>query len=91
MSLPAPFLQTLEGVVGFDKAAFEAVHASGETVTAIRVNPNKKPNQNLFEHTSPVPWCMHGHYLEARPSFTLDPNDLITQLKLIIDERNLQA
>ena len=74
MSLPAPFLQTLEGVVGFDKAAFEAVHASGETVTAIRVNPNKKPNQNLFEHTSPVPWCMHGHYLEARPSFTLDPN-----------------
>jgi len=74
LSLPTPFLQTLEGVVGFNKAAFEAVHASGETVTAIRVNPNKKPNQNLFEHTSPVPWCMHGHYLEARPSFTLDPN-----------------
>ena len=74
MSLPAPFLQTLEGVVGFNKAAFEAVHDSGETVTAIRVNPNKKPDQILFEHTSPVPWCTHGHYLEARPSFTLDPN-----------------
>ncbi len=41
MSLPAPFLQTLAGVVGFNKAAFEAVHTSGETVTAIRVNPNK--------------------------------------------------
>ena len=74
MSLPAPFLQTLEGVVGFDKAAFEAVHDSGETVTAIRVNPNKNPDQILFEHTSPVPWCKHGHYLNARPSFTLDPN-----------------
>lgn len=74
MSLPAPFLQTLEGVVGFNKAAFEAVHTSGETVTAIRVNPNKDPDQILFEHTSPVPWCTHGHYLEARPSFTLDPN-----------------
>lgn len=74
MSLPAPFLQTLEGVVGFNKAAFEAVHTSGETVTAIRVNPNKKPNQILFEHTSSVPWCTHGHYLEARPSFTLDPS-----------------
>ncbi|MEY4553109.1 MAG: hypothetical protein RL099_1437 [Bacteroidota bacterium] len=74
MSLPAPFLQTLEGVVGFNKAAFEAVHGSGETVTAIRVNPNKKPNQILFEHASSVPWCTHGHYLKARPSFTLDPN-----------------
>ena len=50
------------------------MHASGETVTAIRVNPNKNPDQILFEHTSPVPWCPHGHYLEARPSFTLDPN-----------------
>ena len=74
MSLPAPFLQTLEGVVGFNKAAFEAVHSSGETVTAIRVNPNKSPDQILFEHTSPVPWCPHGHYLNARPSFTLDPS-----------------
>jgi 16S rRNA C967 or C1407 C5-methylase (RsmB/RsmF family)/NOL1/NOP2/fmu family ribosome biogenesis protein len=74
LRLPAPFLQSLEGVVGFNKTAFEAVHDSGETVTAIRVNPNKKPDQILFEHTSPVPWCMHGHYLEARPSFTLDPN-----------------
>ncbi|MFM6969026.1 MAG: hypothetical protein ACKOWZ_01380, partial [Sediminibacterium sp.] len=74
MSLPTPFLQSLEGVVGYHKAAFEAVHASGETVTAIRVNPSKKPDQILFEHTSPVPWCPHGYYLEARPSFTLDPN-----------------
>jgi len=74
LSLPAPFLQTLEGVVGFNKAAFEAVHSSGETVTAIRVNPNKSPDQILFEHTSPVPWCPHGHYLNARPSFTLDPS-----------------
>ena len=74
MSLPAPFLQTLEGVVGFNKAAFEAVHISGETVTAIRVNPYKNPDQILFEHTSPVPWCKHGHYLNVRPSFTLDPS-----------------
>ena len=74
MPLPAPFLQSLEGVAGFDKAAFEAVHASGETVTAIRVNPNKKPDQILFEQTDSVPWCPYGHYLASRPSFTLDPN-----------------
>jgi 16S rRNA C967 or C1407 C5-methylase (RsmB/RsmF family)/NOL1/NOP2/fmu family ribosome biogenesis protein len=74
LSLPAPFLQSLEGVVGFNKTAFEAVHDSGKTVTAIRVNPKKHPNQILFEHRSPVPWCTHGHYLEARPSFTLDPS-----------------
>jgi len=74
LQLPAPFLQSLEGVVGFNKTAFEAVHDSGETVTAIRVNPFKNPDQILFEHTSPVPWCPHGHYLNARPSFTLDPN-----------------
>ena len=74
MSLPTPFLQSLEGVVGFEKAAFEAVHTSGETVTAIRVNPNKKPDQILFEQSNPVPWCPYGHYLEERPSFTLDPN-----------------
>ena len=74
MSLPAPFLQSLVGVAGFDKAAFEAVHASGETVTAIRVNPNKKPDQILFEQTDSVPWCPYGHYLASRPSFTLDPN-----------------
>ncbi len=74
MSLPTPFLQSLEGVVGFEKAAFEAVHTSGETVTAIRVNPNKKPDQILFQQTDPVPWCPYGHYLASRPSFTLDPN-----------------
>jgi len=81
LPLPAPFLQSLEGVVGFNKAAFEAVHASGETVTAIRVNPNKHPDQILFEHTSSVPWCPHGHYLEERPSFTLDPMQVLIMCK----------
>jgi hypothetical protein len=48
LRLPAPFLQSLEGVVGFNKTAFEAVHDSGETVTAIRVNPKKKSRSNFI-------------------------------------------
>ena len=29
--------------------------------------------------------------LKSEPSFTLDPNDLIEQLKLVIDQQNLQG
>jgi 16S rRNA C967 or C1407 C5-methylase (RsmB/RsmF family)/NOL1/NOP2/fmu family ribosome biogenesis protein len=38
---------------------------------SIRINDskwNKKP-----ENSEPVPWCSTGFYLQARPSFTLDP------------------
>ena len=79
--LPQALLQSLNHIKGFDKAAFEAVHASGEQVTSVRVNPFKQSkinNQTPWTidcglSTNKVPWCEHGYYLKERPSFTLDP------------------
>jgi 16S rRNA C967 or C1407 C5-methylase (RsmB/RsmF family)/NOL1/NOP2/fmu family ribosome biogenesis protein len=39
--LPAALLSSLEGLTGFDREAFEKVHAEGPQVTSIRVNPAK--------------------------------------------------
>lgn len=73
MELPKQLIESLASVPGFDKAAFAAVHASGEQVTSIRLNPFK-PNQILQSFiAAEVPWCSNGFYLTERPSFTLDP------------------
>lgn len=72
MAIPAALLQSLEKVKGFDKKAFEAVHASDERITSIRFNlqkPISLPDWKL----QPIPWCPQGFYLPYRPSFTLDP------------------
>jgi 16S rRNA C967 or C1407 C5-methylase (RsmB/RsmF family)/NOL1/NOP2/fmu family ribosome biogenesis protein len=67
-------------VKGFDRLAFEAVHASGEQVTSIRINPSKinclQPENVFpvdFHLQQKVAWCKHGYYLNERPFFTLDP------------------
>ena len=74
MQLPQPFIQSIEGLPGFDKEAFEQVHQSGEQVTSIRVNPLKKfETRNAKFEMSPVPWTQYGFYLSQRPSFTFDP------------------
>ncbi|MDP9229107.1 MAG: RsmB/NOP family class I SAM-dependent RNA methyltransferase [Bacteroidota bacterium] len=39
--LPESFLNSLKGIEGFNKEAFEKVHASGKQVTSIRINPLK--------------------------------------------------
>ncbi len=70
--LPESLIASLEGLAGFDKAAFEQVHQSGVQVTSVRHNPAK------FNYTTPaalkqVPWTSAGYYLDERPSFTLDP------------------
>jgi 16S rRNA C967 or C1407 C5-methylase (RsmB/RsmF family)/NOL1/NOP2/fmu family ribosome biogenesis protein len=39
--LPKELLSSLQDVKGFDKEAFEKVHATGEQVTSVRVNPAK--------------------------------------------------
>ncbi len=72
MSLPANLLQSLSKLKGFDREAFEKVHSSGEQVTSIRLNPEKKTATNYTDFEQ-VPWCPDGLYLRARPSFTLDP------------------
>lgn len=72
MQLPLEFLDSLATVKGFDQVAFEQIHASGEQVTSIRINPARPviqfPNSNFK-----IPWTQYGYYLEERPSFTFDP------------------
>lgn len=73
MHLPAPFLESLVGIKGFDQLSFEKLHASGEQVTSIRLNPfkNGQPQNELYD--GEVLWCKNAFYLKERPSFTLDP------------------
>ena len=74
-------MEGLEGIEGFDRKNFDAVHESGEQITSIRFNPEKfqlfMPGKNYyhpsFQLEQQVPWCEHGFYLSERPSFTLDP------------------
>lgn len=78
MKLPETFLQSLEGVAGFDREAFVAVHEKEGGVTTIRLNPSKWPDGEkdpLFslQDAVPVPWSRYGYYLAQRPSFTFDP------------------
>lgn len=46
MKLPEAFLQSLEGVAGFERDAFVAVHEGEEGVTSIRINPAKSSMGN---------------------------------------------
>lgn len=73
MDLPKQLISSLANVKGFDKAAFEEVHASGEQVTSIRLNPFKPSEVLMDSRDTPVPWCSDGFYLKERPSFTMDP------------------
>lgn len=89
MKLPEEFLQSLDGVPGFDRKTFMAVHEKEEGITSIRLNPakwavgsnqlavgetnNEDTNSPLTTHQSPIPWTQYGFYLEQRPSFTFDP------------------
>lgn len=81
MQLPPLFIESLQGTEGFDKEAFEKVHASGERVTSVRINPAKPalPNGETYDplaggsSTSAIPWSRYGYYLATRPSFTFDP------------------
>lgn len=85
MQLPKEFLESIHNSKGFDKNAFEQVHASGEQVTSVRFNPfkssivSRESSAGVFSHDSRftthgrVPWTVNGFYLSERPSFTFDP------------------
>lgn len=83
MQLPSSLIESLKDVKGFNKEAFEAVHAAQEQVTSIRINPEKSPTSPQARHplfkgdhevpVSKVPWNSYGYYLPERPSFTFDP------------------
>jgi 16S rRNA C967 or C1407 C5-methylase (RsmB/RsmF family)/NOL1/NOP2/fmu family ribosome biogenesis protein len=72
--LPHQLIENLQNVKGFDETAFKAVHASGEQVTSVRLNPDKMVDVEWsMVNEENVPWCKYGKYLKERPSFTLDP------------------
>jgi 16S rRNA C967 or C1407 C5-methylase (RsmB/RsmF family)/NOL1/NOP2/fmu family ribosome biogenesis protein len=81
-NLPAELVSSLDGLPGFDRAAFESVHAAGGQVTSIRINPGKWGANSGEEgghfwsgdaRMERVPWSSFGYYLPERPSFTFDP------------------
>jgi len=77
-NLPPIFLQSLQGIKGFDESEFVNVHQSGGQVVSIRLNPAKIGNTSQLSFDGAaidavVPWNADGYYLSQRPSFTLDP------------------
>lgn len=73
MQVPQALIQSLQQISGFDSNAFEQVHASGEQVVSIRLNPAKSVISPNLVLDGMVPWCEHGYYLKERPFFTFDP------------------
>lgn len=72
-TLPISLITSLTDAPGFDADAFTQVHASGQQVTSIRINPLKCTSDEISFNKTPIPWTSNGFYLEERPSFTLDP------------------
>lgn len=74
VSLPTAFLQSLDGLPGFNKEAFLQIHADAGSLTSIRINPLKcSIAPDSLPLAEKVPWSSFGYYLEKRPSFTFDP------------------
>jgi 16S rRNA C967 or C1407 C5-methylase (RsmB/RsmF family)/NOL1/NOP2/fmu family ribosome biogenesis protein len=61
VQIPEKLLQSLAGIKGFDKDAFERVHASGERVTSIRFNPAKKTITNKEQEIANIEWPGSAH------------------------------
>lgn len=76
MQIPESLIRSLLNTKGFDQKSFERVHYSGDKVTSIRLNQQKRtaisriPN---FKVEEMIPWAENGFYLSERPSFTFDP------------------
>ena len=71
MKLPEEFLDSLNGLKGFDREEFIKAHKYPESITSIRLNPQKE--SRIESGKARVPWTEYGYYLEERPSFTFDP------------------
>lgn len=82
-NLPISLLQSLEGIKGFQREAFERVHENATDLSSVRYNPLKVATgvlPELFPEAdskvvaqSAIPWSTRGYYVSPRPSFTLDP------------------
>ncbi|MDR3338503.1 MAG: RsmB/NOP family class I SAM-dependent RNA methyltransferase [Candidatus Symbiothrix sp.] len=72
MQLPEAFVARTKALLGDEWPDFEQA-LKGESPVSIRLN--RKKNCLLSEERvgEPVPWASDAFYLDARPSFTLDP------------------
>jgi 16S rRNA C967 or C1407 C5-methylase (RsmB/RsmF family)/NOL1/NOP2/fmu family ribosome biogenesis protein len=61
--LPEKFLESLQGIEGFNKETFVKIHESGEQITSIRINPDKLAIGNM-------------QLANAESSKLLHPNDI---------------
>ncbi|HEX8334866.1 MAG TPA: methyltransferase domain-containing protein [Segetibacter sp.] len=73
-TLPTELIESLKNVSGFNEESFLEVHASGEQVTSVRLNPLKSASYSMLNIAGNVSWCSTGKYLTTRPSFTFDPS-----------------
>src|SRR5690606_14299048 len=71
LQLPDLFTQRMHLQLQDEADAF--FHALDQpSPTSIRLNHRK--GRHAFPHTTPVPWCPMGLYLEERPAFHMDPH-----------------
>ncbi len=81
--LPEALINSLSKLDHFDPKAFLDAHKSGDLLVSVHMNPDKPILKNgnwppeitdpPFQISAPVAWAPDAWYLQARPSFTLDP------------------
>jgi 16S rRNA C967 or C1407 C5-methylase (RsmB/RsmF family)/NOL1/NOP2/fmu family ribosome biogenesis protein len=69
MELPEGFISRTKAILEDEWKEFEQALKT-ESPTSIRLNPAKLAG---FSYGQAIPWASNGYYLDARPSFTLDP------------------
>ncbi|MBQ8453589.1 MAG: hypothetical protein IJ539_07425 [Prevotella sp.] len=83
MTLPEDFISETRQLMGDERFERLLLGLQQEAPVSIRINerkPIKSPStfkrqqsSSLVPHSSPVPWCPTGFYLDERPNFTFDP------------------
>lgn len=74
MTLPEDFIRETRQAMGEALFARLMEGLQEEAPVSIRVNERKAAHPPyLIPHSSPVPWCPTGYYLDRRPAFTFDP------------------
>lgn len=77
MTLPQALLDALEGVKGYNRETFEAVHQSGEQVTSIRFNPLRQAVMPTGKASTGNQICTNISTLPTNPDVS-NGNDLLT-------------
>ena len=70
MQLPKAFIDSLEGVKGFDREAFVKVHEENRQVTSIRINPGKYKGEPLWNNEEGAMVENKSSYLEDSTAST---------------------